>query len=102
MARVAATETAGRVTLEAMRIHGGYGYTTDFPVERYYRDAPRLLLALGGNDAERQQLGRIVYMGGLATGPPTLRTKGATPPSDSPGPDARSAPGNPGRSSKYP
>jgi alkylation response protein AidB-like acyl-CoA dehydrogenase len=40
-----------------MRIHGGYGYTNDFPVERYYRDAPRLVLALGGNDAERQELG---------------------------------------------
>jgi alkylation response protein AidB-like acyl-CoA dehydrogenase len=58
MARLAATETASRVTLEAMRIHGGYGYTTDFAVERYYRDAPRLVLALGGNDRERDQLGR--------------------------------------------
>jgi len=58
MARLAATETASRVTLEAMRIHGGYGYTNDFPVERYYRDAPRLLLALGGNEREREDLGR--------------------------------------------
>jgi alkylation response protein AidB-like acyl-CoA dehydrogenase len=57
MARVSATETASLVTLEAMRIHGGYGYTTDFPVERYYRDAPRLVLAFGGNDAERRDLG---------------------------------------------
>ena len=57
MARVFATETALRVTLEAMRIHGGYGYTNDFPVERYYRDAPRLVLALGGNEAERKELG---------------------------------------------
>ena len=58
MARIAATETASRVTLEAMRIHGGYGYTTEFPAERYYRDAPRLVLALGGNDRERDELGR--------------------------------------------
>jgi alkylation response protein AidB-like acyl-CoA dehydrogenase len=57
MARLHATEVAAQVTLEAMRIHGGYGYTTDFPVERYYRDAPRLLVALGGNDAERRDLG---------------------------------------------
>jgi alkylation response protein AidB-like acyl-CoA dehydrogenase len=57
MARLAATEAASAVCLEAMRIHGGYGYTVDFPVERYYRDAPRLLLALGGNDAERDALG---------------------------------------------
>jgi len=60
MARVAATETALRVTLEAMRIHGGYGYTNDFPVERYYRDAPRLVLALGGNDAERREAGLTI------------------------------------------
>jgi alkylation response protein AidB-like acyl-CoA dehydrogenase len=56
MARLAATETALAVTLEAMRIHGGYGYTTEFAAERYYRDAPRLALALGGNDAERAAL----------------------------------------------
>ena len=60
MARLAATEAASRVTLEAMRIHGGYGYTTDFAVERYYRDAPRLVLALGGNDRERDDLGRTL------------------------------------------
>ena len=60
MARIAATETASRVTLEAMRIHGGYGYTTEFPAERYYRDAPRLVLALGGNDRERDELGRTL------------------------------------------
>jgi alkylation response protein AidB-like acyl-CoA dehydrogenase len=41
-----------------MRSHGGYGYTTEFPAERYYRDAPRLVLALGGNDRERDELGR--------------------------------------------
>jgi alkylation response protein AidB-like acyl-CoA dehydrogenase len=41
-----------------MRIHGGYGYTTEFPAERYYRDAPRLVLALGGNERERDDLGR--------------------------------------------
>jgi alkylation response protein AidB-like acyl-CoA dehydrogenase len=63
MARLSATETASWVTLEAMRIHGGYGYTTEFAVERYYRDAPRLVLALGGNDRERHDLGRMVYTG---------------------------------------
>ena len=74
MARLAATEAASHVTLEAMRIHGGYGYTTDFPVERYYRDAPRLLLALDGNDAERRDLGRRLIAqddtrGGLGAAP---------------------------------
>ncbi len=58
MARLAATEAALTVTLEAMRIHGGYGYTTEFAAERFYRDAPRLALALGGNDVEREQLAR--------------------------------------------
>jgi len=56
LARLFATETACAVTLTAMRIHGGYGYTTEFSVERYYRDAPRLLLALGGPDADRAAL----------------------------------------------
>ncbi|MGH7262325.1 MAG: acyl-CoA dehydrogenase family protein [Candidatus Rokuibacteriota bacterium] len=56
MAKLNATETAYRVSLEAMRIHGGYGYTTEFLVERYYRDAPHLMLALGGNERERQDL----------------------------------------------
>jgi alkylation response protein AidB-like acyl-CoA dehydrogenase len=45
LARRHASETVGVVTLEAMRIHGGYGYTTEFPVERYYRDATRFLAA---------------------------------------------------------
>ena len=56
LARLFAAETACAVTLTAMRIHGGYGYTTEFPVERYYRDAPRVLLALGGADADRAAL----------------------------------------------
>jgi alkylation response protein AidB-like acyl-CoA dehydrogenase len=38
-----AAETAAWVTLESMRVHGGYGYTTEFPVERYYRDAAAVL-----------------------------------------------------------
>jgi len=42
-ARRFAVDTAVAVTLESMRIHGGYGYTTEFPVERYYRDAAALL-----------------------------------------------------------
>ncbi len=58
MAKLHASETACAVTLESMRIHGGYGYTTEFPVERFYRDAPRLALALGGNDAERLAIAR--------------------------------------------
>jgi alkylation response protein AidB-like acyl-CoA dehydrogenase len=60
MAKIHASDTAVRVTLDAMRIHGGYGYTKEFPVERFYRDAPRLALATPGNDAERLELARRV------------------------------------------
>jgi alkylation response protein AidB-like acyl-CoA dehydrogenase len=56
LAKLFASEVAADATLEAMRIHGGYGYTTEFPVERYYRDAARLVVCLGGNDDERQIL----------------------------------------------
>jgi len=56
MARLAAGDTAYAVTLEAMRIHGGYGYTSEFPVERYYRDAAALLVGPRDGNAERQRL----------------------------------------------
>jgi len=42
LAKLQASATAVRVTLESMRTHGGYGYTAEFPIERYYRDAARL------------------------------------------------------------
>ncbi len=54
LARLYAAEVANDVTLEAMRVHGGYGYTSEFPVERCYRDAPRFLLALGDPESERR------------------------------------------------
>ena len=44
------------VTLEAMRIHGGYGYTSEFPVERYYRDAAALLVGPRDQAGERRRL----------------------------------------------
>jgi alkylation response protein AidB-like acyl-CoA dehydrogenase len=50
MAKLFATETAEEVALEAMRIHGGYGYSTEFLVERIYRDAPVLILGEGSNE----------------------------------------------------
>src|SRR5258708_31238584 len=55
MAKLFATETAQECALEAMRIFGGNGYAKDFPVERYYRDAP--LLIIGGGTNERERLG---------------------------------------------
>jgi alkylation response protein AidB-like acyl-CoA dehydrogenase len=56
MARLETADTAYAVTLEAMRIHGGYGYTNEFPVERYYRDASRFVTARAGVDLDRRQL----------------------------------------------
>ena len=56
MARLAAGETAYMVALEAMRIHGGYGYTSEFPVERYYRDAAALLVGPRDQAGERRRL----------------------------------------------
>ena len=58
MARIDAAEMAAWVTLEAMRIHGGYGYTREFPVERLYRDAAWLLTSPRDLAAERRDLAR--------------------------------------------
>src|SRR5205809_4495739 len=60
MAKIYASEVAADVTLQSMRIHGGYGYTAEFPIERYYRDAAHFLVAPTANDAERHALaGRL-------------------------------------------
>ncbi len=58
MAKLFASEAAHEVALEAMRIHGGYGYTTEFPVERYYRDAPLLIIGEGTNEIQRLVIAR--------------------------------------------
>jgi alkylation response protein AidB-like acyl-CoA dehydrogenase len=65
MAKLFATETAQEASLQAMRIHGGAGYSKDFRVERYYRDAP--LLIIGGGTNELQRL--IIAKGLLAKYP---------------------------------
>ena len=53
MAKHFASETAINVSLEAMRIHGGYGYSKEFTVERLYRDAPLLVIGEGTNELQR-------------------------------------------------
>ena len=53
MAKLAATEAALENSIEAMRIHGGYGYSTEFNIERMYRDAPLLVIGEGTNELQR-------------------------------------------------
>lgn len=50
MAKLFASEVCGEVAMEAMRVHGGVGYTKDLPVERYYRDAPLMIIGEGTNE----------------------------------------------------
>ena len=58
MAKLFASETALELSTEAMRIHGGVGYTTDLPVERYYRDAPLMVIGEGTNEIQRLVIAR--------------------------------------------
>jgi alkylation response protein AidB-like acyl-CoA dehydrogenase len=58
MAKFFATETAQECVLEAMRIHGGYGYSQEFVVERLYRDAPLLILGEGTNEVQQLLIAR--------------------------------------------
>jgi alkylation response protein AidB-like acyl-CoA dehydrogenase len=52
MAKLFASEMCAEVALDAMRIHGGYGYIKEFPVERYYRDAPLMIIGEGTNEIQ--------------------------------------------------
>jgi alkylation response protein AidB-like acyl-CoA dehydrogenase len=58
MAKLFASETALELSTEAMRIHGGVGFTTDLPVERYYRDAPLMVIGEGTNEIQRLVIAR--------------------------------------------
>ncbi|MGB8348755.1 MAG: acyl-CoA dehydrogenase family protein [Ktedonobacteraceae bacterium] len=58
MAKLFASEMCQEVTLDALRIHGGFGYTKDFNVERYYRDAPFMLVGEGTSEIQRLVIAR--------------------------------------------
>jgi alkylation response protein AidB-like acyl-CoA dehydrogenase len=58
MAKLFASETCQEVALEAMRVLGGYGYTQEFRVERYYRDAPLMIIGEGTNEIQRLVIAR--------------------------------------------
>jgi alkylation response protein AidB-like acyl-CoA dehydrogenase len=66
MAKLFASEVAMEVALDAVRIHGGYGYSTEFDVERYFRDAPLMIVGEGTNEIQRNVIaGQLVARGGI-------------------------------------
>ncbi|WP_405150635.1 acyl-CoA dehydrogenase family protein [Sphaerisporangium sp. NBC_01403] len=66
MAKLFASETAMEIALNAVRIHGGYGYSTEFDVERYFRDAPLMIVGEGTNEIQRNVIAaQLVNRGGL-------------------------------------
>ena len=66
MAKLFASETAMQIALDAVRVHGGYGYSTEFDVERYFRDAPLMIVGEGTNEIQRNVIVRqLVSRGGL-------------------------------------
>jgi alkylation response protein AidB-like acyl-CoA dehydrogenase len=67
MAKLFASETAMQIALDAIRIHGGYGYSTEFDVERYFRDAPLMIVGEGTNEILRNVIARqLVERGTVA------------------------------------
>jgi alkylation response protein AidB-like acyl-CoA dehydrogenase len=66
MAKLFASETAMQIALDAIRIHGGHGYSTEFDVERYFRDAPLMIVGEGTNEIQRTIITRqLIARGGL-------------------------------------
>ncbi|GAA1308478.1 isovaleryl-CoA dehydrogenase [Planotetraspora silvatica] len=68
MAKYFASEVALKTTMEAMRIHGGYGYSQEFVVERLYRDAPLMAIGEGTNDVQRLVIARALIQGTATLG----------------------------------
>ncbi|MCD2196067.1 acyl-CoA dehydrogenase family protein [Actinomycetospora endophytica] len=68
MAKIFASETALQCATDAMRIHGGYGYSTEFEVERLYRDAPLMSIGEGTNDVLRTVVAKSLLAGKATVG----------------------------------
>ena len=68
MAKYFASEAAITASLEAMRVHGGYGYSTEYNVERYYRDAPLMSIGEGTNDIMRTVIAKSLVNGSVTIG----------------------------------
>jgi alkylation response protein AidB-like acyl-CoA dehydrogenase len=66
MAKLFASETAMEVALSALRIHGGYGYSTEYDIERYFRDAPLMIVGEGTNEIQKNVIAaQLVQRGGM-------------------------------------
>ncbi|GIH14166.1 acyl-CoA dehydrogenase family protein [Rugosimonospora africana] len=67
MAKLFASETAMQIALDAVRVHGGYGYSTEFDIERYFRDAPLMIVGEGTNEIQRNVIVRqLIERGSVA------------------------------------
>ncbi|HEX5560736.1 MAG TPA: acyl-CoA dehydrogenase family protein, partial [Nocardioidaceae bacterium] len=67
IAKLVATDNAMKVTTDAVQVFGGYGYTRDFPVERYMREAKVMQIFEGTNQIQRMVIGRALAKGQPAT-----------------------------------
>jgi alkylation response protein AidB-like acyl-CoA dehydrogenase len=66
MAKLFCSEAAMQIALDAMRIHGGYGYSLEFDIERYFRDAPLMIVGEGTNEIQRNVIAaQLISRGGL-------------------------------------
>lgn len=66
MAKLYASEIAMEIALDAIRVHGGYGYSTEYDVERYFRDAPLMIVGEGTNEIQLSIIAaQLVARGGL-------------------------------------
>jgi alkylation response protein AidB-like acyl-CoA dehydrogenase len=66
MAKLFASEAAMQITVDAIRVHGGMGYSTEFDVERYFRDAPLMIVGEGTNEIQRNVIARqLIVRGGV-------------------------------------
>jgi len=61
MAKLYASEICQEVCMDAMRIHGGYGYVKDLPIERFYRDAPLMIIGEGTNEIMKLLIAKRIY-----------------------------------------
>ncbi|WP_156756755.1 acyl-CoA dehydrogenase family protein [Actinokineospora pegani] len=65
MAKLFASEAALEIATSALRVHGGHGYSTEFTVERYFRDAPLMIVGEGTNEIQRTVIARRLMEDGL-------------------------------------